>query len=245
MHAAARRRPPEGRPAPHLLPNRSLTCRSVSLASPFSCAESCFGVTPEAQTFRAFLAYVDTQRPLTIIFENVDTMADAGEADKSPSNMDIMLSEMSGRGYEAQQFITESSEFGLPTRRRRFYVVFVLAIANPGVDFSRRGLFNMFTTLKALVAACRRKPPCATELLLPLHSTPVTEALLRRQDVATKRTGQLCGGGWTELHAKEFHARGMRWGSSKIDAETACSPWYDTLTPREKDPIEPSLLRLT
>ena len=196
------------------------------------------GLTPEAQTFHALLAYIDNQRPLSIVFENVDTMADAGEADKCPSNMDIMLSEMSCRGYDAQQFITESSEFGLPTRRRRFYVVFVLVVANPGVDFSQRGLNNMFETLKRLVLVCRRTPPCVTELILPPGSPPVVEALARRQEVSVKRGGQPCGGGWPGLHAKEFHARGMRWGSSKIDAGTASSSWYETLTPREKDLFE-------
>ena len=63
-----------------------------------------------AQTFHGLLAYIDRCPPNLVIYENVDSM-DEGSGE---SNVDILLSEFSSRGYEGQRMTLDAQSFGLP-----------------------------------------------------------------------------------------------------------------------------------
>ena len=85
-----------------------------------------------SQTFRGFIQCVERLCPPIILYENVDSMDDnVSNTTERSSNMDVLMAEMGARGYEAQAFLTDASSFGLPARRRRFYIVFIRASANP------------------------------------------------------------------------------------------------------------------
>ena len=75
-----------------------------------------------AQTFRGMLEYVQHHSPAIVVFENVDTIDDRG----ATSNLDILLAEMGNRGYEHQVIMSDAALFGLPARRRRVYVLFLM-----------------------------------------------------------------------------------------------------------------------
>jgi site-specific DNA-cytosine methylase len=47
---------------------------------------------------------------------------------------------MAAHGYEGQPVLTDSSEFGLPARRRRLYVFLVWVEANPLLSFQDRSV---------------------------------------------------------------------------------------------------------
>ena len=84
-----------------------------------------------SQTFRGFIQCVERLCPPIILYENVDSMDDnVSNTTERSSNMDVLMAEMGARGYEAQAFLTDASSFGLPARRRRFYIVFIRASAN-------------------------------------------------------------------------------------------------------------------
>ena len=55
-----------------------------------------------AQTFAGLLAYMETNRPGILLFENVDTMdsVQVGDKDVTFNNMDLACAEWASRGYE-------------------------------------------------------------------------------------------------------------------------------------------------
>ena len=65
-----------------------------------SCLNSEKSTGVSAQTLHGMSAYLDSHRPTVVLFENVDTIED-GVGDTS--NMDIVLAEFGGRGYEFQK----------------------------------------------------------------------------------------------------------------------------------------------
>ena len=188
-----------------------------------------------AQTFRAFLDYTSSHRPCLLLLENVDTMDDGAKEDNHVTNMEVLLSEMASRGYEGQCFLVDNPEFGLPARRRRYYVAFVRVVANPVLSFSDRPLDHMLRTIRLLLAAAQRQPPCAAELLLP-DTDPAVEKELQARLARGERAGS-SSSSWTETHLREFQGAGVRWGSSATD-DFAHSVWFTTLLPRERDALK-------
>ena len=134
-----------------------------------------------AQTWKGFLAYLEVHRPVLFFFENSDTISDVNNAPTGRdrhSHLDLLLSEIASRGYETQPMVLKSSFFGLPQSRRRLYLVGVLTRSCQALDFSRRTLKHIFTTFRGFVHVGQRKPPCASDLLLP-DSDPCVEVELQ------------------------------------------------------------------
>ena len=84
--------------------------------------------------------------PPIIVYENVDSMDDnVSDTTERTSNMDVLMAEMGARAYEAQAFLTDASSFGLPARRRRFYIVFIRSSANSVIALENAAHFaSMF-----------------------------------------------------------------------------------------------------
>ncbi len=65
-------------------------------------------------------------RPLLVILENVegiDVDADAADGDEAPtSNLDVVLGVLGDLGYATAAKKILATEYGLPQRRRRFYI---------------------------------------------------------------------------------------------------------------------------
>ena len=76
------------------------------------------------------LSYIEKWRPAIILFENVEATKEATPGDSEETNLDIVLAEFASRGYECQHMSGDSSKYGVPQHRRRFYIVAVLVIAN-------------------------------------------------------------------------------------------------------------------
>lgn len=88
---------------------------------------------------------------------------------------------MASHGYEGQSVLTDSSEFGLPARRRRLYVFLVRVQGNPLLSFQDRSVDSIFTTFGGLLSGCVRSGPCASVVLLPDHHEAVKAELWYRQ----------------------------------------------------------------
>lgn len=213
--------------------------------------ESCGG---SAQTFAGLMSYVERHRPLLILYENVDAMEE--QKASGVSSLDVFMSQMASHGYEGQPVVADSSEWGLPARRRRLYVFLVRATANPLLSFADRSLACTFATFGGLLSGCMRRGPCASAVLLA-SSDPAVRAELRArqgrlaeqaQAHASGHGSKPAGGGhshgagdWVEQHMKMAELLRVRWGEGKSEDLTS-SAWYQTLTDREQDALP--LLRL-
>ncbi len=202
-----------------------------------------------AQTFRSFMDFVSAKCPGVIIFENVDSMdtqTNAGGQGPGGNNLDILLSELAGRGYESQVSVVDSSTFGLPARRRRLYVT-SLRTGHPKLDFSTRGTAVVFQTFVRLLGCCCRQAPSATDVLLASDDPAVEAELQARMAIRTAQeaTGRVVHGQaqrWTEQHMEEASRLGVRWRTSPPACLTA-SPWFQTLTAREQDGLQLAMRR--
>ena len=183
-----------------------------------------------AQTFRGFLAYVSSHTPSIIVFENVDAMDDKDVG--GVNNLDILLAEMSSRGYEGQRFLLDSSEFGLPARRRRVYCIFMRVVANPCLSFRHRTVDQTMCTLRLLVRSARRRAPCVSQVLLADDDSAVENELAKRLAVGARLGEEKAQ--WADAHIREFQAQGLRWGSRILKDD---STWLLTLLPRERDAL--------
>ena len=75
--------------------------------------------------------------PGLVIFENVDGLEDS-VGQNTQSNLDLVVSTMAEFGYEAQTFMTDAHEFGLPARRRRLYIAFIKKVYHKFAFYRRR-----------------------------------------------------------------------------------------------------------
>ena len=142
------------------------SCKDMSRMSP-PCGQILAETTSiggSADTFRGMLAYIDVARPAIFVFENVESISDS-DASGGGSNLDIALSELSSRGYECQQMVGDSAQYGAPQSRKRCYIIGVLAIANSEFDFLERSTESTFQTLRSLITVGQRTPPCASQVL--------------------------------------------------------------------------------
>lgn len=196
-----------------------------------------------AQTFHGFLAYVQSHRPSMVIFENVDKLADDAqptaansrdEAGPNRSNLDILMAEMAGRGFEGQRFLVDAKSFGVPCRRRRVYCVFVRVVQCQVFRFNERPVTSVFRTLCRLMAACQRTPPSLVDCVLEDHDPAVEGELARRIQAGLGKQIPSASHAWTQQLMKEFQAAGLRYGVHSADDRSRNSPWFGTLSQRER-----------
>ena len=154
--------------------------------------------------------------------------------------MDIFMNQMAAHGYEGQSVLTDSSEFGLPARRRRLYIFLVRVDGDPLLSFQDRSVDAIFTTFGGLLGGCTRSGPCATSVLLADEDPAVLAELRfrqkRRADLAQNQPDKPVAGDWADQHMKMAQSMNVRWGVSP-PPELASNPWFATLTEREKDAL--------
>ena len=140
-----------------------------------------------AQTHHGMMGYIETYRPRGVIYENVDSVSD-NVPGASMTNEDILQSDFASRGYEIQKIFASSSQFGLPQDRQRYYIIAVLVVASPALEFDSRSINTVFKTLRALITVCRREAPCASTLVYPHTHKRVQQDLAARQRNKTKES---------------------------------------------------------
>lgn len=154
------------------------------------------------------------------------------------SNMDVFLSQMAAHGYEGQPVLTDSSEFGLPARRRRLYVFLVRVEANPLLSFQDRSVDSIFSTFGGLLSGCVRPGPCASEVLLadddPAVLADLTYQRQRREELSQHE--KPASTEWADHHMKMAESLRVRWGQG-AQPDISNNAWYKTLTDREQDAL--------
>ena len=193
-----------------------------------------------AQIYRGFIGYVASHRPLLVIYENVDAIDDKVSASQE-TNLGVLMREMREEGYEGQKVMTDAQEFGLPCRRRRLYVFFVLQ-RPPKIQWKRKAIGQVFASFRNLVSSCMRSPPCATECLLGPDSAQawvVEDALqehTKAAEEAAKKKAQP-NTGWVTKHMEYAEQLGVRW-AGPVESDLSSNEWFWSLTKREGDALQ-------
>ena len=191
-----------------------------------------------AQTFRGFLAYCEVHRPTFVIYENVDSIDDK-VSNTTETNLTLLMKSMQDLGYQGQKVMTDAQEFGLPCRRRRLYVFFVL-VSDPRLNQRSRDTVQVFETFRKLVSSCVRSAPCATKCLLnpdlDSHAEILRFALaevVKIQEKAAERKAPP-NNTWMNKHMEYAEQLGVRW-ATPLPVELVMNDWFSTLTKREGD----------
>ena len=191
-----------------------------------------------AQTFRGFLAYCEGHRPTLIIYENVDSIDDK-VSNTTETNLSLLMKSMQELGYQGQKVMTDAQEFGLPCRRRRLYVFFVL-VSDPRLNQRSRDTVQVIETFRKLVSSCLRSAPCATECLLTervdSHAEIVCGGLaevVKAQEKAAERKAPP-NNTWINKHMEYAEQLGVRW-AAPLPESLVMNEWFSTLTKREGD----------
>jgi len=209
------------------------SCKDISRLSPkasglvLQAAQSSGG---SSQTFHGMLAYIDAARPAIVIFENVEAINDV-DSKSEMSSMDIVLSEFASRNYECQQMCGDSSKYGVPQRRRRVYVIALLVVANPAIDFLNRSIRDTFNTLRSLITVCQRSPPCASEILYSANDARVLNGLNRRRLDMQKSYNSTYS---VDKAITSSLASGVSWSTIQPPECLRASPWFQTLSPQQR-----------
>ena len=116
-----------------------------------------------ALTWKGLLGYLDTHVVDLVIYENSDNLDD-GTSDavglQDVSNLGIFNDKFSERGFEGQNMVLESMQFGTSARRRRFWSLQVRTTGSLGcIEFAgERSVTDIFKTFRGLLGLCQRRP---------------------------------------------------------------------------------------
>ena len=206
-----------------------------------------------AQTWRGMLSYIDSARPSIVFWENVDTVEKASKDDQGAlpesfdksfqSNMDVVLAEFGGRGYECQIFDMNSTQFGVPQNRERVFVVAFLSVAATAIEFEQRGVETVVGRMRSLIKVCQRRPPCASKLLLASDHERVQQELARRKECPPQQRAASGSGynmGNTLAQATKMGASAP-WKMLETPDILMQSEWCATLTAMQHDTASISL----
>ena len=80
--------------------------------------------------------------------------------------LQYICEEFMKRGLKPLRMLTDSSFFGVPQARRRFYILAVKIVGNAFFDFGLWPCEKVFGRCKELLKLCERAPPCLTQVLL-------------------------------------------------------------------------------
>ena len=181
-------------------------------------------------TFRAMMQYVKLRRPKACILENVDSLDDDdGESSKQISNIDILYSAFAEQHYALSLRSYNTSDYRLPQRRKRLFIVCVHGPANNlSMEAARRICVD---TLKRAVSLDHVCLPL-DDFCLP-NDHKLVQAELERSVAA--RTGNRDDTNWSVLHNKMWAEAGFSWNQRCPTRELLLNPWFRTLPDREKE----------
>ena len=138
-----------------------------------------------AVTWQGLLGYLDNHVVDVVIYENSDKLDDGTDKTdglKDVSNLEVFKNQFSMRGFEGQNTVLESLQFGTSARRRRFWSVQVRTKGSLGcIEFAgERSVTDILKTCRGLLSLCQRRPCGVEALLLPDGDPHVENELLRR-----------------------------------------------------------------
>ena len=226
----------------------STSCKDLSKLSSNKFAEPVFSKNESpggsADSFRGLLTYMDSHSIEMLVYENSDNLDDSQDAASGQrslpdaasgqkTNSEIFTAEVTSRNMEGQSFVLNSSLFGVPQSRRRFWAVFVRCVRSRIFDFGQRSLTDVFCTLRLLVQVCQRLPPSADRLLLEDSDPAVCSELARRTSV--EREPQPFT--WIREHSRILDLLLLPLDAPPPCDATSQSPWFKTLSRKQQSTL--------
>ena len=113
------------------------------------------------------LQFIEINQPIWVVLENSDELVEEENVD-----WHYVLGVLQSKGYRCSTFIVESTEFGLPARRRRAYLV-ALAIASKAHSLTNGTISSFNDRYGRNLNLMRRVPPTILDVILPAESSIV------------------------------------------------------------------------
>ena len=130
--------------------------------------------------------------------------------------------------------------FGVPSDLRHLLAVYIKSSGVvPALDFEERSATDMLNTLQKLVQLAARKPPSARDLLSRFNSYSKSEGedyveialqFMLKQQPARSRD-------WVQSRQELYTNLGLRWGCIVASEDSVKSPWWQTLSPQQRDTL--------
>ena len=189
-----------------------------------------------AQTYRGLVKYLAKRKPPLVVFEKVDNLDESSQG--GMSNQQILMDELAQLGYEGQPTICEASKFGCSCRRRRCYIFFIQAAANPVLDLMARSLQTCFKDFRAFLSSCMREGPSLEKLLLPPDDPAVLAELRARQEKnkVAEPMSTVSKAEWPEQHMQFAQNMRVLW-TQRAGKHLQMNDWFHTLGLREKNAL--------
>lgn len=211
------------------------SCKDVSRASSaYKAGSLVMGMSSSiggsAQTFQGAELYLHTHVVNMFLFENVDALDDAGDLSSHRTNLSIVVDRFKACGFAVKVYLMDSSMFGLPQSRRRYYILGMKESGAAIFDFAAQSAQTVLDNAEKLVRLCQRAPPCASQLLLSDDDPAVDLELNRRLAIGQKTTQYN-----VNAAISQFSGVGLSWGAVGVQQETQDTPWFGTLASLQKN----------
>lgn len=178
-----------------------------------------------ADTFWGFIRTLDAFGAQWILLENSDLLLEEETADWG-----VMRDVLETRGFKLRPMMVDASEFGLPQRRRRSYLLGI-ATASSHHTLKPSAVLPWFRRFDEMLLSCRRLPPCLLDVILE----PSSPWLQHAYDLVKQKPASSLQAGTCDIHMKLFSAAGSRWGAAGARDSSTASRWYQYLSYRQRE----------
>lgn len=191
-----------------------------------------------AQTFHGLIAYLACHLVTLLMFENVDTLDESDDAEGKSIGEQPLMSALArvcqaflDCGLVCRAMLTDAQLFGLPTERRRYYIIGANPLSRLFTACSADDIKQALARAAELMTLLERTPPDVQAILYDQSDNSVDAELARRMTTGAKQ------GSYNVSSSIAHHSgRGTRWGDfSVVPADSKTSPWFKTLCPSNKN----------
>ena len=184
---------------------------------------------PSHEQPHAFIRLLQSSLAEWMVIEIEDAESATGENE----GLDLLLSHLADAGYDANTYEIDCSEYALPQRKVRIYVVAILRpLLHPSIAGHH---ISFFERVGSLMKQFKMRPPQLVDMLYNDSSTRVArEYRSRASDVHSND-------GWTtksiNAHRTAWKSLNLRFKGTKADSADLASEWFQTLLPTERDAV--------
>ena len=186
------------------------------------------GTGSTGETFTWLCSFLRIVAPPIYIGENVDS--DFGPDSK---NYTELVNRLAAIGYVLSSCILNAIQFGCPQRRVRLYIVALHCATWKLEEHEALQICKKITALAQRLAD-KDTIPDLSDYLFHATDTYILEQLQSHNDTMLKNDRAVTKDKWPEEHAKVCENYGVSYSKCVAPVSQQASPWYTTLTPREK-----------
>lgn len=187
-----------------------------------------------AQTFWGVMSYLQAHVVSMLLFENVDTLDENASPDCERSYLETIRTYLHEVGMSSMSILTDCQLFALPQERRRYYILALRNAAATHFDFGLRPCKAVFQVCIDNLKQCQKTPPCLSEVFLKDDHAAVEKQLNFRTAQGSENTQYNVA-----ASISAFRAQGLAWGTMlPEDSGLAQSPWYPTLSSRQRSALQ-------